>query len=445
MYKILKDTPNIDRLAMAAEYYRLDENLNCEVTLYEILDSDPCYRGAISLLGALYQKMNRPGMSEILYRYGVALWPDFPPMWTGLGTAISNPCRGEEAVKILSHAIALSPDSSEPKINLSTVYVAMGEYEKGLDLAKQALEMVPDSVAANDSLAMASLGLEDFKTGWDKIQVSLGEKWRKEIVYGDEERWNGEKGKTVIIYGEQGLGDEIFYGSVINDAIKDCKRVIIDCDSRLEGLFKRSFPDAFVYGTRDKTAPWLKSHKWDYRCAVADLSRFYRNDKKDFPGTSYLKADETRASQWRKTFNGVNIGVAFRGGGKFTQRELREVPLEAFRPLLDLGNLVSLEYSEFDYEDFPIEVYDWAMAAEDYDNAAALVSQLDYVVTTATTVVHLAGALGIPCFVLMPKFSSWRFSNDMPWHNSVRLIKCDGDWDKGMDEVVKLISLRNAA
>ena len=443
MYHLLKNKSQAERLSIASEYFSRGEFDSCIQSVSVILDNDPYDHGAISLLGAVYHTLDNYGMSEIIYRYGLSLYKDSFQMWVGLGTAIRN--RPEESIEILSHALALSPDNAIVKSNLASTYVEVEEYEKALALANEVLEVDPLSASANDTAAVASLGLGDFKTGWDRNQVLLGEKWRKEIIYGDEERWNGEKDKTVIIYGEQGIGDEIFYGTVINDAIKDCKKVIIDCDPRLESLFKRSFPDAFVYGTRGKTAPWLNKHKWDYRCAMSDLCRFYRNDKKDFKNKPFLKPDPVRSAQWSSLFGSrTKIGIAFRGGGQFTHRPLREIPIESFRPLTELGELVSLEYESFDYEDFPVEVYDWATTG-DYDNAAALVSQLDYVVTTCTSIVHLAGELGIHCYVLTPKHSMWRFNDDMIFHKSVSVIECKGDWDKGIEQVCKLISLRKAA
>ncbi len=113
--------------------------------------------------------------------------------------------------------------------------------------------------------------------------------------------------------------------------------------------------------------------------------------------------------------------------------------------MTEFGDLVSLEYADFDYGDFPVEKYDFATMSEDYDDTAALVAGLDYVVTTCTSVVHLAGAMGIPCYVLRNKHYTWRYAHDMPWYNSVHVIHCDGDWDKGMEEVIKLIQLREAA
>ena len=445
-YDDLRDKSQEEKLAIAGEFYDREEYAQAELTVSALLDVNPHERGAIALLGAIYQRLDHYGMSEMVFRYGVALFPDFPPMWLGLGTAIRDPFRSEEAIKIFNHALEISPKNTVALTNLAAMYVEIGEYDKALEIAKESMKLNPDSVSARDAVALASFGLEDFKTGWEHNKTSLGVKFRKEIVYGDEERWEGEKGKSVIIYGEQGIGDEIFYGSMIPDAIKDCKKVIIDCDPRLEGLFKRSFPKAYVYGTRGLAGSWMKNHKWDARIAAADLGSIYRNAKEDFKGEPFLKADPDRAAMWASLFGSrTKIGIGLRGGNKYTNRTSRCIPIETFRPLLEYGDLVSLEYSDFDYGKFPVESYAWATQSKDYDNVAALLSQLDYVVTTCTAVVHVAGGLGIPCFVLTPRYPGWRYAHDMPWYNSVHVIHCDGDFDEGMKEVVRLIELRKVA
>ena len=434
-----------ERLNMAAQLHDRDELGQAEHVLSYILDADPKNHMAIALLGSTYVNQDRYGQAEIVYRYGLALYPESKVMWLGLGTSIRNPERAAESISILEYALEQYPDNTIALSNIAAMFVEIGEYEKAISVAEKVEALTNgESLASHDAIALASLGLEDFERGFKENSVSLGVKFRKEIVYGDEERWDGEKDKIVIVYGEQGLGDEIFYGSMIPDAIEDSKHIIIDCDPKLEGLFKRSFPEASVYGTRRKAAPWLNSHQWDARCAMADLGVFYRKKKEDFPGKPFLTADPVRVDQWKHTFKGPKIGIAFRGGNKFTNREKRTIPLETFRPLTEYGDLVSLEYEKFDYGDFPIEVYEWATMSEDYDDTAALVSGLDYVVTTCTSVVHLAGALGIPCYVLRNEHYSWRYAHQMPWYDSVTIIHCDGDWEEGMEEVVKLIGQRKA-
>ena len=449
-YNQLRNKTTQECMQIAAKFYHARDFENLERVLSFVLDSEPHNPAAVATLGAMYILQDRYGMAEMTYTYGMKCAPGDKIMMSGLGTSIRSPERAEECYTWLKMVLEQDPNNTVALTNIASMMVETCDYEGALEYAKKSLALKKDpqlAYSAIDACSLAYLGLEQFGKGFEMNRQSLGIKFRKEIIYGDEPRWEGEKDKVVIVYGEQGIGDEIFYGSVIPDAIKDCKKVIVVCDPRLEGLFKRSFKKAAVYGTRGKSAAWLDKHQWDARCAMADLSYFYRKEKKDFPGKAFLKADPVRVAQWKETFKGkTKIGIAMRGGNKFTNRSLRTIPLEKFKPLLDYGDLVSLEYTDFDYGDFPIETYPWAtMSNVDYDHTAALVASLDYVVTTATSIVHLAGGLGIPCYVLRNKHYAWRYAHDMPWYNSVTIIPCDGDWDAGMKEALRLIEKEKAA
>jgi len=448
-YEEVKDKSHKELVALAFNVYRAGDIDSALRIVSVILDNDPNNFEGILLLGSIMQKSDKHGVSEVVFRRGVELYPERWEMWSGLASGIKAPKRGREAISYFERALQMNENDTCAMTNVSCIYNEIGEYKKALYWAEKSLAKHKEpeyAVAAHDGIAMASMGLEDWGRAWDENEYSLGQKFRKEYIYKDEPRWDGSRNKTVIVYGEQGLGDEIFYGSVIPDAIKDCKKVIVDCDRRLEGLFKRSFPKAIVYGTRRLAADWPNNHKWDARCAMAGLSRFYRREQKDFPGTPFLKADPVRSEQWEHTFKGkTKIGIAWRGGNKYTHREQRSIPLETFLPLNEIGELVSLEYSKCDTGDFPVETYEFATITDDYDDTAALVSQLDFVVTTCTAVVHLAGGLGIPCYVLKPEYPSWRYANNMPWYNSVELIDFKGDWDSTMQEVLNRIERRKVA
>ena len=449
-YEDIRNCSDQELIDMAAKFYHHGGYANCEVVLSYILDNDPTNKIALTILGSMYTQQDRYGMAENIFKLAIGIHGATKTLLMGLGSSIRNPERADECFKYLDAVLEMDPEKTLALTNKASMLNEICRYKEAKELAEKSLEIKgmndAESPAAIDAISFACLGMEDFGKGFDLNKQSLGIKFRKEVIYGDEGPWEGEKDKIVIVYGEQGIGDEIFYGSVIPDAIRDSKHIIIDCDKRLEGLFKRSFPEATVYGTRNMAGNWLDNHQWDARCAMADLSRFYRREKKDFPGTPFLKPDPVRVDQWKHTFKGrTKIGIGFRGGNKYTNRRQRTVPLETFRPLTEFGDLVSLEYADFDYGDFPIEKYDFATMSEDYDDTAALVAGLDYVVTTCTSVVHLAGAMGIPCYVLRNKHYTWRYAHDMPWYNSVHVIHCDGDWDKGMEEVIKLIQLREVA
>ena len=132
--------------------------------------------------------------------------------------------------------------------------------------------------------------------------------------------------------------------------IRDSKEVIVECDERLEGLFRRSFPEASVYGTRRRSAKWPNDHEWDARVAMDTLPRFYRRKDEDFPGTPFLVADPDRRLQWRALLDSISdrpkIGIAWTGGGKLTARKLRSVHPELFAPLAEIRDLVNLEYTK---------------------------------------------------------------------------------------------------
>jgi ADP-heptose:LPS heptosyltransferase len=155
-----------------------------------------------------------------------------------------------------------------------------------------------------------------------------------------------------------------------------------------------------------------------------------------------LKACPVRRSQWRHTLdqlsNKPKIGIAWHGGGKLTARENRSIPVETFRELAEYGDLINLEYDLQDTKDMQIYTFDFATITSDYDDTAALVVELDYVVTVCTAMVHLCGGLGVPCHVLVPEKPSWRYAyDDMIWYDSVTLHHNKGDWKALIHEVIE--------
>jgi hypothetical protein len=296
-----------------------------------------------------------------------------------------------------------------------------------------------------------------WETGWKNFDVGsfLEEKWerfdglyggfiRRARSYAGEKYWEGPEQavKTLVVRGEQGIGDEICYASVFDDAAKDCDRLIIECGPKLEGLFKRSFPYE-VYGTRfEKQLDW--QCKPDAHVLSGSLCTHYRTTTGSFPGKPFLKADPERRIQWRALLDSLGkrpkIGIAWKGGRFENNSERRSINLEAFLPILKLdADFVSLEYKdptkeiEAFEERHGIKIHHWKRAAEseDYDDTAALVDELDLVVTVQTAVVHLCGGLGKECWVLVPSKPHWRYGmtgDSMPWYHSVKLYRQKHDW-----------------
>jgi hypothetical protein len=442
-YNEIKYYSREKKFEIALELYQAGELDDAVRALGLIVDEYPDDYESLYLYASILQDADKSGFAEVIFRRCTELYPERDDGWAALGTAIRDPERWTEAEACFKKALDIKPESTIALTNMASMYNEVGKYELGEKYARLSMAHGASGPAVHDTLGAALLGQEKWGAGWDENTYSLGERYRKEYVYGDEPRWDGTKGKAVIVYGEQGIGDEILYGSVIPDAIRDCKKVIVDCDHRLEGLFRRSFPQAAVYGTRTKAGNWMKHHKWDARCSMVGLSQFYR--RKDFPGKPFLKPCPIRTEQWKHTLKGTNIGIAWNGGTRYTGHRFRRIPLEAFQPIYELGTCISLEYDKKDTSGFPIKWYDFATLTDDYDDTAALVANLDYVITTCTAVVHLAGGLGIPCYVLKNPYTSWRYAHNMPWYDSVELIDWQGSFENGIAQIAERINQRKVA
>lgn len=425
-FNLIKDLSPQERIGAAKNYINLDKSEEALFILSAVLDDDPDNAEALFFVSQIFVEADKIGIANALLRRLVELVPDRHEVWTSLGRTIPDETNEEEALYCFRKALSIKEDYTPAMVNMGAVLTHAGKTEESIKLLTKAISLDDTSSAAHDMRGMAYLMQGEWEKGWKDNIRSLGEKFRKEIIFGDEGRWDGSKGKTVIIYGEQGLGDEIMFASCIPDAINDCKKVIIECDPKLEGLFKRSFPKASVYGTRRLSADWPNHHTWDFRCSIGTLPMFYRNKDEDFPGTKYLIADPVRRKQWRTTLDDLGerpkIGIAWRGGGRYTGRDRRYIPLELFKPLFEFADVICLEYEKVDLEGFPIHHWPHATLTSDYDDTAALVAELDFVVSTTTTINHLCGALGIPCHVMVEEKPNFRFYK-MLWHNSLMLYR----------------------
>jgi hypothetical protein len=225
---------------------------------------------------------------------------------------------------------------------------------------------------------------------------------------------------------------------MFGDAIRKASKVILDCDARLAGLYRRSFPGARVYGTRaSKVLAWDEADRQiEYSISSMQLGGLFRLKAEDFPGTPYLKADPDRVMMWRSLFNykcKPVIGVAWSGGIKSTGARFRQWSLEDLLPVFRSidAHWVSLQYRDAQPEieafkakhpEIDLVQYPWATLTKDYDDTAGLVESCDRVICVQTAIAHLCGGLGKRCDVFVPHTSQWRYAGTedyTPWYKSV--------------------------
>jgi tetratricopeptide (TPR) repeat protein len=345
-------------------------------------------------------------------------------------------------------------------LNWSSLLISKGDFVAAEPMARRALKYRPDKQKAKANLGMACLGLRLWKEGWPLYDAIIGfDNSRRKIQYKDESAWDGSAGKRVVVYGEQGLGDEISFASMVPDLARVSASVVLDCTDRLAGLFRRSFPNVTVYGTRwESGLGWDNKHaEIDASVSVGGLGKFFRNSEEDFPGTPYLVADPERVAMWKALFGKQGkpvIGIAWSGGVPWTGDRYRQWTLDQLAPVMRSVDAVwvSLQYKDAGKEiaaftsanpDIDLRQYSFGTLTSDYDDTAAMVEALDLVFTMQTAVVHLAGGLGKDCMAFVPKGSQWRYGTNersLPWYKSVKLYRQAEDWP--WDEAIKDLRAR---
>ena len=347
-------------------------------------------------------------------------------------------------------ALRLRTDKAPPYVALGTALFELGQTEEALAAHRRALKLEPGSAAARYDIGLINLMRGRFREGWEdfdqRLRLQKARAWRS-----CEPRWNGTalNGRTILVMREQGLGDEIMHASCYPDLLRQQAQCHIECDPRLERLFARSFTGAHFHPlqdlqTRVRTDPGVPVDVYSY---AGSLPRYFRNGVQEFPvHDGYLKADPEQVAHWRRRLAalgpGLKVGISWRGGAAVTRRARRSLDLTQLLPLLTVAGVhwINLQYGDRGGEiaDFTaaqgIAITDWPEAIDgDYDDTAALVSALDLVISVCTSVVHLAGALGRPAWVMTPRIPEWRYGLDrdtMLWYPSVKLFRqpVRGEW-----------------
>lgn len=402
------------------------------------LKKDPDNPKALVLATFIMEKCGRNTIAYQLAKRVTQLYPKQAVGWLNLGRCSDNLWRMDEALTCYMKAEKYSPNKGLLGLvwlNVSALYLQLGRFSESRKYAEKALSIEPENRKATHNLGLCQLANHEWRDGWKNYHASLGSGNRQMFQYADEPEWDGSPGKRIVIYGEQGIGDEICAASMFNDAIEISESVVIDCDARLKNLFQRSFPKAKVYGTRkNKCLAWDESDKKiDASIASMQLGQFFRNTTDSFPGKPYLIADSDRVSMWRslwKTKNKPVIGVAWTGGIESTGAHQRCFDIAEFNNVLSKkdAHYVCLQYKEADLSGFTVDIkqYPFATLTNDYDDTAALVASLDSVISVQTSVIHLAGALGIPTLCGVPEITQWRYGNQgekIPWYESVKIFR----------------------
>jgi tetratricopeptide (TPR) repeat protein len=405
----------------------------------------PDYVEAYNNRGLALEELGRPDEAIASFEKAVAVRPDFVAAHYDRAHALQALRRLGEAVAGYDRVVALQPDFVEAYNNRGLVLQAMRRFDDAIASFDRAIERRPDYADAHFNRGICLLLTGRFEEGWREYD------WRSRAslhLATFPQRYPGVEsadaapdlaGQSVLLYQEQGLGDEIMFASMVPDAARTAARLVLMCEPRLKGLFARSFPGVEVVARGEAEPEGVER-----RYLIGSLGRVFRNRKEDFRGTPYLTADPVRVAAMRRRLDGLGegckLGIMWRGGVGGNNEALRSLALADMAAAMGTnGHWVSLNHLKTAGEEVAaftaasgIAVHHWPeiLQSPDYDDTAALLVALDAVFTVTCTIGHCCGALGTPVHVLVPRTPEWRYGTegaDIPWYRSMSMYRQDFD------------------
>jgi tetratricopeptide (TPR) repeat protein len=428
----------------------------------QALRLDPARAQALQQIGEILRYEDRIDEAERRFRDGLKTRPGDLRLLVDLAIVLADQMRYAEAFTCVEQALARDPGSVMALTTKAILLDATGRQSEAEEIFRARLRAVPQDVDTGYSLALSQLRHGNFAEGWTNFE----RRRRKETFVGRYRKfpfpeWQGEPlaGRTILVYPEQGLGDEIMFSSCLPELIARAGHVAIECDPKLGEIFARSFPQCTVTPrTRTMANDWVNhlQPRPDYQVPIGSLPLHFRPRVEAFPShRGYLAADERKVAAWKSRLEalgaGPKIGLSWQGGVGHTGKARRSLTLEQLAPLLRRdAHFVSLQYTNVQAEvndlrtGHGIAVHHWQEAIDDYDETAALVHAVDKVLTVCTAIVHLTGALGRRAVVMVPFASDWRYGaegNGMFWYPSVRLVRqaAIGEWSAVLDTAERLV------
>jgi len=443
-----------------------------EHSLRRALALTPDDAGILNNLAVVVRALDRTEEALGYYRHALARAPDSALIHANLGNALAHLGRSTLAEQHLQQAVALDPDAVEPRYNLAALLtreerpdaaiahfrrvlaaapkhvnawtnlgvaqLATGDTAESEKCYRRAIALSPNNAEAHYNLAWVLLLTGQWAEGWQEYE------WRWKLPHFSSQRrtftqplWDGVPlpGGTVLLHAEQGLGDAIQFARYAALAKQRCGRVIVECPRALVRLFEDlAGADAIV--AAGDALPSFDAH-----APFMTLPRLFATTPETVPGArSYLAAPAETPDTLRLPVGPrPRIGVVWAGSPDNKIDRRRSLPAALLAPLMVAtpADFVSLQVGPRSEEvtDLPADKLIFACDGQvrSFADTAAVIAQLDLVIGVDTAVMHLAGALGKPAWILLPFMPDYRWllgREDSPWYSSIRLFRQEkpGDW-----------------
>ncbi len=449
--------------------------------LSDAVKRDPVSADAHSNLGNALNETRRHDEAIASYGRAIALKPDFAEAHNNLGIALNMVERHEQAIASCQRALAINANLAEAHYNIGNALYALDRHEEAIVSFRRALQIKPDDLEVHNNLGLALndlnrqaeaialydralalkpdfadahwnrglalLTLGDFKNGLEEYEW----RWRTNVTAPMQDfprpLWLGQtdpRGKTVLLHADQGFGDTIQYARYAPMLAAKGARVLLQVLAPAKDLLRG------LEGVERVMARGEPLSDFDCHCPLSSLPRAFGTRLENIPARiPYLRAPADRVAKWQPLLagsTGLSVGLTWSGNRSTRRHRLRSISLARLLPLLSVPGIrfVSLQKGMPEEDARTLEgrpdITHVGDMLNDFADTAAAVSLLDLVISIDTSVVHLAGAMGKPVWVMMLLTQDWRWlldREDSPWYPSARLFRQTrvGDWDGVLERV----------
>lgn len=383
--------------------------------------------------------------------------PENYSAWFNLAMSLKNNGQVDDSIIAYEKALAIKPESPTIYNNLGNIYfINKNDPQTTTEYYQKLVKLEPENIKAQVCLAVAYLKTKNYKDGWKFFEARLKDKAGIALRINSSEKFQNSNmlthnqnitDKTIYVYYEGGIGDTIMFSRFLPLLKNKCKKVLFRPQTNCFELFKNNLVDIEVLDI--KTTDDMLD--FDYHLPLMSLPYILDiTNEKDIPVKErYLNANPSKVEFYKKQyFNNQKFKIGIKWQGNTNVDKTREISTDYFSKLFDIPNTAfySLQKGNEPNEFQNIEIIELAEIFNDFSDTAAAIENLDLIICNDTSVGHLAGAMGKPCWILLPYVQDWRWSTDISyciWYNSVKLFRQNepDNWGKVFDDVY--VELRN--
>jgi tetratricopeptide (TPR) repeat protein len=481
--KILKkESKNyLARLHLGLTYLLSNNPLPASKILHYLHEDYPNDLDVLRLVANAYTKLGQFSLAIRFLKRVIKIEPEDFETWLNLTSAAACSQQNTDALYYATQAISIQPTDARAHLNLGGALSSAGRFDDALYCFETVLKLEPNNIAALSNCALIFDKKGDSDTALRYLShcaklVAPESQQEQEIFYkmsypflskGNLEqgwsmyehgfkpnnvlsrgpkrtftvpKWEGQSihGKRLLVWREQGLGDELMFFHTLQEVFALCDDLIIECESRLVSLFKRSFPKCLVREQQFEPLTGLSNNNdFDYHIAVGSLLQIFRTDISNFSrNLPYLIPDPNLVkifSERLKKFKPKKIvGICWRSGSVSVERNIHYAPLSSWKPIFDVKDIVfvNLQYGDCNDEiqdahlQMGVEIINWPDLdlRNDLESVAALIANLDCVVSVGTAVAQMTGALGTPLKLLVSRDWVLLGQDQYPWFSNTELF-----------------------